>query len=291
MLGAAYPEPQSAQLLDRLLEVRDAILASGARQDAAFISVWDFDGTILDGDCSEGLKRDGRVIYPGLAQLAIENGLSALYPRQGGFDEFWRDYTMLDERIGHWIAYPFILQMLRGASTEQLSRLAASAFQTRYSAHYFAGSMYIIHGLQAAGVEVLIISASAEAFVRGAAATLNVDPEHINGIRVSEREGRLTEELIYPVSWADGKRRRLEEILQTRTQSEPGRQLFVIGGFGNSYGTDGPFLAWIGKRPLPAAQPVVVMINGGPAPAEYAGEFTQLALRFVVAETAGLGNP
>ena len=114
LLGAPQPEPTSVQLLDRLVKVRDAIVADGAPRDAAFMTVWDFDGTILDGDCSEGLERDGRIIYPGLAQLSIESGLSALYPAKGGFAAFWREYSTLDERIGHWIAYPFILQMLRG---------------------------------------------------------------------------------------------------------------------------------------------------------------------------------
>jgi phosphoserine phosphatase len=286
VLGAAQPEPRSAELLGRLLEVRDAVLASGAPHGAAFVTVWDFDGTILDGDCSEGLQRDGRIVYPGLAQLSIEEGLSALYPKDGGFAAFWRDYRLLDERIGHWSAYPFILQMLRGASADQVSRLAEAAFQSRYRPHYFASSMYIIRGLQAAGVEVQIISASAERFVRGAAETLDLDPERISGIRVIERAGLLTEELIYPVTWADGKRRRLEEILQARAEREPDKPVYVIGGFGNSYNTDGPFLAWIAKRPLPARKPVVVMINGGPSPAAYSGLFTEVEQRALVAEPA-----
>ncbi len=215
LFGAAHAEAESAALLDRLLGVREAILASGDSAggdaaDAAFITVWDFDGTILDGDCSEGLQRDGRTVYAGLAQLSIEHGLSALYSGKGGFPAFWNDYTMLDERIGHWIAYPFILQMLRGARADEVSDLAAQSFETLYRSHYFASSVEIIRGLQAAGVEVHVISASAERFVRGAAATLDLNPQHINGIRVIERNGLLTEELIYPVTWADGKRLRLQ---------------------------------------------------------------------------------
>jgi len=285
LLGAAQPEPHSAELLKRLLELREAILASVAPRDAAFVTVWDFDGTILDGDCSEGLQRDGKTVYPGLAQLSIEAGLSALYSKEGGFSAFWRDYTMLDERIGHWIAYPYILQMLRGASADQLSQLAERAFETRYSPHYFASSMNIIRGLQSAGVEVQILSASPERFVRGAAASLGIEPERISGIRVNERAGLLTEELIYPVTWADGKRRRLEAILQSRANKDPGRPIYLIGGFGNSYNTDGPFLAWIAGRSLPAGKPVVVMVNGGSAPAEYSGLFTEVEQHTVVSES------
>jgi len=78
---------------------------------------------------------------------------------------------------------------------------------------------------------------------------------------------------------ADGKQRRLEEILATRANRESGQEVFAIGGFGNSYNTDGPFLAWIARQALPAGSPVVVMINGGSAPPEYAGLFTELESR------------
>lgn len=246
------------------------------------MTVWDFDGTILDGDCSEGLERDGKAIYPGLAELAIEHGLSPLYSNKGGFESFWADYRLLDERIGHWLAYPFIVQMLRGGSAEELSKLAAHTFESIYQPHYFAGSMYILRGLQAAGVEVHIVSASAEHFVRGAAKTLDIDPEHINGIRVNVRDGLMTEELLYPVTWHEGKRVRLEEMIAEQAVMHPGKEIYVIGGFGNSYNTDGPFLAWIARQSLPVAKPVVVMINGGITPADYADVFTEIEQQAVV---------
>jgi phosphoserine phosphatase len=282
-LIAAHAEPRPAGLLQNLLDVRTAIVAAGAPERAAFMTVWDFDGTILDGDCSEGLQRDGQTVYPGLAQLSIENGLSRLYPADGGFADFWRDYTMLDERIGHWLAYPYILQMLRGASAGQLSNLAAQEFEARYRDHYFASSVYLIQALQAADIEVHIVSASAERFVRGAAASLDIDPGRFHGIRVAERDGLLTEELIYPVTWAEGKRRRLQEILQSRAEHEPDVPVFVIGGFGNSYNTDGPFLEWIARQSLPAGKPVAVMINGGPAPDAYTGLFVEIEQHEVTA--------
>ncbi len=60
--------------------------------------------------------------------------------------------------------------------------------------------------------------------------------------------------------------------------------MFVIGGFGNSYNTDGPFLAWIASQSLPAGKPVVVMINGGPSPEEYSGTFTEIELKALVSQ-------
>ncbi len=283
-LFAAEPEPRSMQILDDVVGVREALIANGADRNAIFMTVWDFDGTILDGDCSEGLIRDGRVIYPGLAQLAIEHKLSPQYSGKGGFEAFWHDYRLLDERVGHWLAYPYIVQMMTGGSVDQLAQLSEQSFKTLYQPHYYAGSMYIIRGLQAEGVEVHVISASAERFVRGAAATIAVDPARIHGIRVQERDGQMTEELVYPVTWAAGKRERLQEIIRERSLAEPGREIYVIGGFGNSYNTDGPFMAWIAGQALPVDKPVVVMINGGAAPEAYNGLFTTIEQRAVVAE-------
>lgn len=274
---AAQPEKTSMQLLDRVLAVREALIDQGASRDAAFITVWDFDGTILDGDCSEGLARNGEVVYAGLAELAIDNGLSPLYSNKGGFEAFWHDYRLLDERMGHWIAYPFIVQMLRGGSVDALVELAEHTFENVYKPHYFAGSMYILEGLQQAGIEVHIISASAERFVEGAAKTLNIHPDFIHGIRVIEKDGLMTEELVYPVTWNEGKRKHLEAVLAARAAANPGREIYVIGGFGNSYNTDGPFMAWIAKQNLPAGKPVVAMINGGDTPQDYSGLFTEIA--------------
>ena len=75
-------EPDDSRILDHIRQTRSAILKSDlARKMTAsprFIVIWDFDGTILKGDSSEGLMVGGKTVYPGLAQLAIENGLSEL---------------------------------------------------------------------------------------------------------------------------------------------------------------------------------------------------------------------
>src|ERR1041385_767707 len=76
-------EPEDTQILSRIFKARDEILGSAASIDTniapRFVALWDFDGTILKGDCSEGLKQDGRGAYAGLAQVAIERGLSSVY--------------------------------------------------------------------------------------------------------------------------------------------------------------------------------------------------------------------
>src|SRR4051812_31357416 len=103
-IAARAEEPDDTRIIQTILQTREQILRSST--NAIFIACWDFDGTILKGDCSEGLVENGHAVYPGLAQITIENGLSLLYPREGGFERFWSDYTNMDARVGHWLAYP-----------------------------------------------------------------------------------------------------------------------------------------------------------------------------------------
>jgi len=270
------PEPHAAAILEQLLGLRAAIAETGTAENARFATVWDFDGTVLDGDCSEGLQRQGVQVYPGLAQLSIEAGLSALYPPQGGFETFWSDYGWMEEHIGEWMAYPFIVQMLRGVDAARVGSVASQAFERYYAPHFFASSTWLIHELEAAGIETLVLSASPELFVRGAAEILHLDRARFNGIRVALHDGRVTEELLYPVTWSDGKRERLRQLVASRPGEPP---VVVIGGFGNSYSTDGPFLEWIANQSLPAGRAVAVMINGGTAPDRYKAQFHEVEQR------------
>ena len=97
-------EPDDSRIINHILQARNEIIrsigATNSRPSPAFVAFWDFDGTILKGDCSEGLQADGKLVYPGLAQLAIEGGLSNLYSPDHGFTRFWTDYTNMEARIG-----------------------------------------------------------------------------------------------------------------------------------------------------------------------------------------------
>jgi len=272
-------EPDDSQIIQRILQTREAIQKtltdSHAKVSPVFLVFWDFDGTILKGDCSEGLRIGEQTAYRGLAQLAIENGLSELYPRSGGFERFWTDYTNMDARIGHWLAYPFIPQMLRGARADDVRQLSGSYFASTLSNYLMASSVKIIRALERGGVESHIISASADLFVKGAAQSLGLSAAHMHGIEVRTRNGRLTEELIYPVTWNVGKLERLKQVTAEIEREPGGRRVFVLAGFGDSYNTDGPFLKFIATQTLPAGKPISVFYGEGTAPAEYAGLFYQ----------------
>jgi len=274
-------EPDDTRVIDHILQTRSAVLKSDAaaagktntNSSPSFIVIWDFDGTILKGDSSEGLIEDGKAVYPGLAQLAIENGFSELYPRTGGFERFWTDYTNMDARIGHWLAYPFIPQMLRGAKADDVLRLSQQHFSHTMSNYLMSSSVKIIRALEREGIQSHIITAGADIFVKGAAPSLGIPANRIHGIELRIRDGRLTEELVYPVTWNEGKRERLQQLTKA-LELECGSRVFVLAGFGDSYHTDGPFLKFIATQSLPAGKPLAVFYNSkSPEPDEYKGLF------------------
>jgi len=262
----AHVEP----IVKHIVETRDAVLKATGAKEANFVTFWDFDGTILDGDCSEGLIRDGKVVYKGLAQMSIEAGLSKVYGADG-FAKFWTDYQYIDEHVGHWLSYPFLAQMLRGAKLADVQTLAEKHFKAVLKEYLFASSMEIMKELQKAGIEVQVVSASPEMFLRGSSDAIGVPKTQMHGIRLVSRGGILTEEINYPVTWADGKTDRIQEVLKTKHFA--GKPTYVLAGFGNSFGTDGPFLKWIVSQTLPAGKPLSVMVNGGKEPEKFKGLF------------------
>jgi phosphoserine phosphatase len=272
---ARAEEPDDSRIINHILQTRAAILKSTGDSNALFLAFWDFDGTTLKGDCSEGLREEGKLIYPGLCQLAIEHGLSEIYPRQGGFEKFWCDYTNMDARIGHWLAYPFILQMLRGAKAEDVLQLSRDYFSGTLSNYLCASSVRIMRELEHGGVQSHIISASPGVFVQGVSASLGIPTNHIYGTEVRIRDGRLTEELVYPVTWNNGKRQKLQDVVGQTRRGRPGQNVYVLAGFGDSYNTDGPFLKFIASQQLPAGQAISVFYDNTNAPAEYRGLFYQ----------------
>ncbi len=267
-LAATPAEDHAGQVLQEITAIKKAITRQAtASRPQVFVTFWDFDGTILAGDCSEGWVTNDTPVYKGLAERVILAGHSANYRGPEGWQQFWDDYQRMDQRPGHWLAYPFLAQMMRGASRAAVEELAAKTFQTELSRFYYASSVSILRGLAAEGIEAHVVSASPQVFVRGAAQSLGIPPERMHGISVAEREGRLTEELVYPVTFANGKTRRIEQLMAEWKSARPNLDVWVLGAFGNSYSTDGSFLAWTTRQQLPGTnRPVVLMINGGPAP-------------------------
>ncbi len=264
-----------ARVLENVAKIREAC------PQAVPMAFWDFDGTILRGDISEGVETvNGRHVklYKGLVERTIEAGLNSVYPADGGWEQYWeRDYPRLNG-IGRWLAWPFNAQMYYGRSAATLDAFCEAECETTYRKWYFTSSLKMWRALEKAGVENYVVSASPEIFVRNAAKSLGVTPCRFRGIRVEIDGGRMTTKVIHPIPCGEGKVENVRELLLSR----PGG--VAVAAFGNSYSTDGAFLRYVATQPsLPGgAKGTAVMINGGKTVPGYTEHFITVTQEAVV---------
>ena len=255
----------------------ERVLANVAKVKAASpqavpMAFWDFDGTIIRGDISEGIEvvGDSRVkLYKGLIERTIESGLNSVYPADGGWEQYWeRDYPRLG-KIGRWLSWPFNAQMYHGQSAAELDAFCEAECEKLYRKWYFASSMKMWRALEKAGVENYVVSASPEIFVRAAAKSMGVPPCRFRGIRVEIDGGRITTKVVHPLPNGEGKVENVRELLLARPNG------VAVAAFGNSYSTDGAFLRYVATQPsLPGgAKGTAVMINGGKSRPGYTEHF------------------
>ena len=231
------------------------------------MAFWDFDGTILKGDISEGLEEDGVKRYAGLVARTIEAGLSPIYGGAAGWQQYLVDYRRMNE-IGRWLAWPYNAQLFLGVKAADLDAFCQAEVDRVYRKWYFASSIAIWRELEKLGVENYVVSASPEIFVRNTAASLGVTTDRTRAIRVAIDGGRMTTRLIYPIPFGEGKVENVRELVLARPNG------VAVAGFGNSYSTDGAFLRYIVSQPLPGgAKGFALMINGGKAKPGFEGLF------------------
>ncbi|BCU76787.1 HAD family hydrolase [Luteolibacter sp. LG18] len=263
-------EAHVAGILQRLEQLRRGILARGGpdgtlleESGCVFLTFWDFDGTILKGDCCEGLSDAGRQVYSGLLEEVILAGHAKAYPAtELGVARGLADYRRLEREVGAWAAYPFLAKAMGGAREHEVVALAARHFRERQIGHVFESSARIIETLRASGVAVHVVSASPDVFIRGIVAELGLEISCCRGIRTEIHHGYLSDCLDHPVTYGAGKTAAVIEEIERARGANPGKQVFVLAAFGNSYHTDGPFLEHVAALPLPCGRPLAVMING-----------------------------
>ena len=235
---------------------------------AAPMAFWDFDGTIIRGDISEGLRENGVERFQGMIHAGIAAGWSPFYKGDAGYDQFERDYARLNE-IGRFIAWPFIGQAFAGVKVADFNRFCAQRVRDVYSKWYFASSVAILRRLEAAGVENHIISGSPNLFVKNAAESIGLTPDRMHGNSLAVDGGILSTRIEYPVTTGEGK----VEVLRRLVNARP--HAVAVAGFGDSYRTDGAFLRSIVRQTLPGgAKGFALMINGSCKEPGYEGLFT-----------------
>ncbi|MBK9501677.1 MAG: haloacid dehalogenase-like hydrolase [Leptospiraceae bacterium] len=238
-----------------------------------FLAFWDFDGTILKGDCSEGLNEANG--FKGLMELGVLKGYSTEFKGEEGVNAFWKKYRD-KESIDKKEAYVYLPRLFSGNEEETIVNLAKEHFKSVMRNFYFPSSLHILEQLKANGIDSYILSASAHFFIKGIVGTLPIEANHMFGIEMKILNGIITSEEIEPVTYAEGKTERLKLIVNSLLEEKKTEQVFILAGFGNSFHTDGSFLQYIAEQRLLAGNPTTVMINGGNAPEEYDGIFREV---------------
>ena len=116
--------------------VRDVLAAAAkvksACPEATPMAFWDFDGTIIKGDVSEGLVENGVQRFKGLIEETIDAGLSSVYPAEGGWAQYRdKDYPRMKE-IGLWLAWPYNAQIYAGRTVKELDDFCERKYEEVY---------------------------------------------------------------------------------------------------------------------------------------------------------------
>jgi HAD superfamily phosphoserine phosphatase-like hydrolase len=249
-VGEATPGP----ILDELRRAR-AALPQGTRA----VVVFDFDGTLLKGDITEGgPKTGGRPAFPGMVELGIDSALSASHP-PGSFPEWEAVYRRVEQEQGGNAAYVLPLTVFAGAKETSLEELARRHFAQKVKGHLFASTTEVLRRLVAEGFECHVVSASAEAYVAAAAGELGLDRGRFHGVRARlDPTGRITPDIVqYP--YREGKATVVRRLLAER----PAR---LVGALGNSWDTDGAMLEMAARGRLDGQGAGAWIFNAGPAP-------------------------
>ena len=246
----------------------EAAKVKTADPEAVPMAFWDMDGTIIKGDCSEGLIENVVERYKGSIESMILDGLCTVYRGPEGWKQYRDvDYPRLNE-FGRWIAWPFNAQIFHGQDVAAIDAYVRRLADTTFRKWYFVSSVEILRRLEKAGVENHIVSASPHFFVEPQADVLGLSRSRMNGIRVGIDGGRITTRIEHPVPYNEGKVETVRRIVNARAHG------VAVAGFGNSYSTDGPFLRYIVTQSLPGgAKGFALMINGNRPPAAYEGLF------------------
>ncbi len=235
--------------LDLLLERLDQLLkrhsSSSTSVQAKFAAFWDLDGTLIDGDISEGClggpasRVEHRVTYLGmLDQLITARLIPGYEPEARGKERLWQEYARLRQVEGDLVAFAFLAEVLADFSPEQHAKveaLLAPLVANYYRPFVIAESLYLLEALSQRGVQHFVISASPHLLVTKCAGMLPIPVEQMSGIERSRRAGVLIDPLI---NHAEGKRQRAELLTHTHG-------LCPVFAAGNTWNSDGAMLRFV----------------------------------------------
>jgi phosphoserine phosphatase len=192
----------------------------------------------------------------------------------------WQEYRMVAARHGKAAAHSFLVQAFAGAKESELLALSREYFEQTLQRWLFSDAVQMLRILESNGVRCVVISASADFFVKGAAAVLPLAENRMHGIRLGLRDdGTLSHDVLAPVTSGEGKVGRMREVLNEMAADDPGRQFLPVMAIGDSLETDGAMLEAVARTPLPVGAPLSLIVNGGGSAASRGHRFREISFQ------------
>ena len=196
------------------------------------VAVFDHDGTLMHGDVTMGSGAQPGV----LRELIDRHALRPAGARQIAAwmqPDPWQAYVDWTRR-DPMRAYGWLPTVLAGFRVSEFAQVARDRYRDTYQRYLFPEMLALLSVLRDAGVQVFIVSASAQPLLDAAGPFLGVPADHIFGIRLKERAGVILPEIEPPPTYAAGKVWKIEHAIRP--------QWSQVLAFGDSYVSDGPML-------------------------------------------------
>ncbi len=168
----------------------DVFLEAARRRGGRQVATFDADGTLWADDVGEDFFR----------WLIAEGRLPGVSP---GEDRYAAYEAQLEVDTAG--AYASVATSMAGLEEATLKGWCRDFFEARYAEKIFAPQAALVRSLEAAGVEVWVVTASPRWIVQAGMAWFELPPERVVGIDVAVIGGRLTDRVVGPVTYRAGK--------------------------------------------------------------------------------------
>ncbi len=193
---------------------------------AAFL---DFDGSLIDGDITEGQKKGART-YSGLIDLAILGGTIPGFEGQEGLQRFWHKYE--NDFSDMKAAYLWAGQLVANLAHDEDRRLREVVIRhlgEMVEKYLFSFAHDLLMFCKTEEITPYVISASPHYFIQELGHFLPIAKENLFGLNGRMQNGELVDTILHD---AAGKEQRVVELCTSRS-------LYPLFALGNKWHWDG----------------------------------------------------
>jgi len=178
----------------------DAFIEKSRQEKGRKIAVFDADGTVWNHDVGEGFF-----------QYQIKNRLIPPKNYPSGVD-LWQKYLKGTE-VDAKKTYSWLAQLQNGVPESELRKWCRNFFEKTFRTSVHMEMAKLILALRREDFEVWLCSASMRWAVEPGAMALQIDQNKVVAIETEVAGGVVTDRLIEPVPFKEGKRKALEKAL------------------------------------------------------------------------------